>query len=312
MTSKSDHMAVLIDGDNAQPSLIDQVMVEISKHGDIKTARVYGNWQSANMSGWKKAIQTHSIQARQHFPNAIGKNATDIALVIDAMDLLHDGIADGICIVSSDSDYTALAMRVRDAGRFVMGVGRKDTPPSFVNSCEVFVRTESLGQFSKPTQKFVPKRQASRSVTTPSSNWLKTVQLAIDQSKSVNGWVLLAEVGSAARKIDPNFNYPGKLLAQIRKHPKLFETKGSNHVRNLKSGQGSVAPSLNGWAETIHRAIGLSAGSDGWVHLASVGQQALKIDHQFKSKHSGKLTALIKSRPDVFELRGTKSVRIKS
>ena len=135
---------MLIDGDNAQPSLIEHVLAETTKYGVVTTRRVYGDWTTPQMSGWKDSLHSYAVQPMQQFRYTVGKNATDSALIIDAMDLLHGGTVGGFCIVSSDSDYTPLATRIREHGLFVMGVGRSDTPKSFVNACEVFVYTENL------------------------------------------------------------------------------------------------------------------------------------------------------------------------
>ena len=142
--SDSRPIAILIDGDNAQPSLIEHVLAETAKYGIVTTRRVYGDWTTPQMTGWKDSLNSFAVQPMQQFRYTVGKNATDSALIIDAMDLLHGGTVGGFCIVSSDSDYTRLATRIREQGLFVMGVGRSDTPKAFVNACEVFVYTENL------------------------------------------------------------------------------------------------------------------------------------------------------------------------
>ena len=126
MDSSSRNIAILIDGDNAQPSLIEHVLAETTKYGVVTTRRIYGDWTAPQMSGWKDALHSHAIQPIQQFRYTIGKNATDSALIIDAMDLLHSATVGGFCIVSSDSDYTRLATRVREQGFFVMGIGRSN------------------------------------------------------------------------------------------------------------------------------------------------------------------------------------------
>ena len=144
MSSDSRPIAILIDGDNAQPSLTEHVLAETAKYGVVTTRRIYGDWTTPQMSGWKEFLHNHAFQPAQQFRFTVGKNATDSALIIEAMDLLHAETVAGFCIVSSDSDYTRLATRIREQGLFVMGVGRSDTPKSFVNACEVFVYTENL------------------------------------------------------------------------------------------------------------------------------------------------------------------------
>jgi len=137
-------IALLIDGDNARPSLLRSMIEETSKHGKVTIRRIYGDWTSSNMSSWKKTLNDASFTPIQQFAYTTGKNSTDSSLIIDAMDILHTGNVDGFCIVSSDSDYTALARRIREQGIFVMGIGEKQTPPAFVQSCELFVYTDAM------------------------------------------------------------------------------------------------------------------------------------------------------------------------
>ncbi len=123
--------AVLIDGDNAQSSLLTQILAEVSKTGLITIKRIYGDWTTTHMNQWKESLHKHAIQPMQQFRYTVGKNATDSAMIIDAMDLLHSNDLQGFCIVSSDSDYTRLATRIREDGLFVIGVGEKKTPEAF-------------------------------------------------------------------------------------------------------------------------------------------------------------------------------------
>ena len=121
-------ISMLIDGDNAQASLLPQMLVEASKYGQVTIRRIYGDWTTASMNSWKNTLNNHAVQPVQQFRYTVGKNATDSAMIIDAMDILHSGDVNGFCLVSSDSDYTRLATRIREAGIFVMGVGEKKTP----------------------------------------------------------------------------------------------------------------------------------------------------------------------------------------
>ena len=134
LVSNSRPLAVLIDGDNAQPSLIEHILVETTKYGIATTRRIYGDWTTPQMSGWKDSLHSYAVQPIQQFRYTVGKNATDSAMIIDAMDLLHSGTVEGFCIVSSDSDYTRLATRIREQGLFVMGIGRSVTP-KIVREC---------------------------------------------------------------------------------------------------------------------------------------------------------------------------------
>lgn len=216
-------LAMLIDGDNAQPSLIEHVLAETAKYGLVTTRRIYGDWTEAGMSGWKDSLHSLAVQPVQQFRYTVGKNATDSALIIDAMDLLHSGSVSGFCIVSSDSDYTRLATRIRESGMFVMGVGRSNTPKSFVNACEVFVYTENLS----------PKKDNDfRKNGKSHPEWTKLMAQAIDMASQDDGWALLAAVGSNLQKLNPAFDsrsYGHKQLSQLVKScPTLFEFKGKS------------------------------------------------------------------------------------
>ena len=152
LENKRKNIALLIDGDNAQPSLIGKILAEAGKYGLITIRRIYGDWTTVNMSGWKHALHDNAIQPIQQFRYTVGKNATDSALIIDAMDILHSHLVDGFCIVSSDSDYTRLATRVREMGFFVMGIGKRRTPKAFINACNVFIYTENLVSVGAPSK----------------------------------------------------------------------------------------------------------------------------------------------------------------
>ena len=219
-------LAMLIDGDNAQPKLLEHVLAEITKYGLVTTRRIYGDWTETQMSGWKNSLHSLAVQPVQQFRYTKGKNATDSALIIDAMDLLHSGSVAGFCIVSSDSDYTRLATRIRESGMFVMGVGRSITPKSFVNACEVFVYTENLS----------PQKDKDRRVKEKSdTEWTKLVKQAIGMASQDDGWALLANVGSNLQKLNPAFDsrtYGHSQLSQlVKSRQNLFEIKGKSPVR---------------------------------------------------------------------------------
>src|SRR5688500_17402944 len=139
-----DKFAVLIDGDNAQPSSLKHVLLEVKKYGRITIKRIYGDWTTPNMSGWKKPLLDLSVQPVQQFRHTTGKNATDSTMIIDALDILHRRLVEGFCIVSSDSDFTRLATRIREDGLFVLGIGEIKTPNSFVKACDAFIYTQNL------------------------------------------------------------------------------------------------------------------------------------------------------------------------
>jgi uncharacterized LabA/DUF88 family protein len=157
-TFDNKRIAMLIDGENAQSSLIDKMVAETGKYGLVTVRRIYGDWTTPQMKSWKDVLNDHAIQPIQQFRYTIGKNSSDSSLIIDAMDILYEGTVHGFCLASSDSDYTRLATRIREKGLFVMGIGRKNTPPAFVKACQVFVYTENLMP-EKQIVKFVPHHE---------------------------------------------------------------------------------------------------------------------------------------------------------
>src|ERR1700734_1872836 len=143
-SENSTRLAVLIDADNAQPSITEGLLAEVAKYGTAHVKRAYGDWTAPQLRGWKDQLLSQSIQPIQQFAYTRGKNATDAAMVIDAMDLLYSGRFDGFCIVSSDSDFTRLAQRIRESGQTVYGFGEHKTPKSFVAACDKFIYVENL------------------------------------------------------------------------------------------------------------------------------------------------------------------------
>ena len=223
MNSGARLIAMLVDGDNAQPSLIEHVLAEAAKYGVVTTRRIYGDWTTPQMSGWKQHLHSHAAQAIQQFRYTTGKNSTDSALIIDAMDLLHAGTVSGFCIVSSDSDYTRLATRIREEGLFVMGIGRSSTPKAFVNACEIFVYTENL--LPQPEDEGETKGLIL-------TDWTEVTSRAIELSIQDDGWAFLGAVGNSLRQLDPAFDsrsYGHKQLSQlIRSRPDRFTMRDSN------------------------------------------------------------------------------------
>lgn len=232
-TMRGRRIAMLIDGDNAQPSLIGNMLAEASKYGLVIIRRIYGDWTTANMNGWKDTLQTYAVQPIQQFRYTIGKNATDSAMIIDAMDTMYGGGIDGFCLVSSDSDYTRLATRIREKGFYVMGIGKKNTPRAFVNACDVFVFAENLQADANLPKKPSESRRANGSKTVepepPPSEPLPLIMRAFDLAVQDDGWAFLGVMGSHIRQLDPSFDprtYGYKQLsALIKTYTKVFEVK---------------------------------------------------------------------------------------
>jgi hypothetical protein len=222
-------VAILIDGDNAQASLIEQILVEAGKFGNATIRRVYGDWTTPNMNSWKDILNIHAFQPIQQFRYSVGKNATDSAMIIDAMDILHSNHVDGFCLVSSDSDYTRLATRIRESGLLVVGIGEKKTPRAFVSACNVFIYTENIKRKSRPSSGGNGRKKTSN-LSDQESELIDMVSQAIDMvGTDDDGWTRLSEVGTALRRIDPGFDprtFGHRQLSQLIKgHGKEFEMR---------------------------------------------------------------------------------------
>lgn len=237
MSEKKFNIAILIDGDNAQPKLLKETIEEVSKYGKATIRRIYGDWTSQAMNSWKNLINQHSINPIQKFSYTSGKNSTDGALIIDAMDILHSKNVEGFCIVSSDSDYTGLAKRIREEGLFVMGIGEKKTPESFVQSCDIFTYTENITPKTTEIKEIEPKAaikpKAAQNKTeknskkiVPKKNSLlnnkdsDTISRAFDISMDENEIAYISTVGANIRKIDPSFDTRTYSIPSLSK---LFE-----------------------------------------------------------------------------------------
>jgi uncharacterized LabA/DUF88 family protein len=220
-------IAMLIDGENAQSSLIDKIVAETGKYGLVTVRRIYGDWTTPQMNSWKEVLNTYAIQPMQQFRYTIGKSSTDSALIIDAMDILYEGTVHGFCLVSSDSDYTRLATRIREKGLFVMGIGKKNTAPAFVKACEVFVYTENLSP-QKDIIKFAPS-QKKATASNVMANPLPLLKNAFDMAAQEDGWVFLGTLGGRLRQLDPGFDsrtYGYNQLSQlVRAQKDTFEFK---------------------------------------------------------------------------------------
>jgi len=232
MATQSTKLAVLIDADNAQPAVVEGLLAEIAKYGTATVKRIYGDWTGPQLKGWKEALLTHAIQPIQQFRYTTGKNATDSALIIDAMDLLYSGKLDGFCIVSSDSDFTRLAARVREAGLLVYGFGEKKTPTPFVSACDKFIYTEILVAKDDEEDETVAPRSAAQ--LKQDTRLVALLRNAVDASSDDSGWANLAPVGSTIAKQAPEFdprNYGYKKLSELIAASDLFE------VEKRKSGE---------------------------------------------------------------------------
>ena len=234
MNTNEPKIAILVDGDNAQPKTLKLILEEVSvKYGKATIRRIYGDWTDSKMKGWKNAVNELSFDPRQKFTYTSGKNSTDGALIIDAMDILHSKSVDGFCIVSSDSDFTGLAKRIREEGVQVIGMGKKTTPKAFIQSCEVFtfvenlsaepaipVKETELGTTTKNEEKALPtpslmvKTSRKNEAKFPSKtkqpavpeNITELLNKAFNSIVNENDEANLAELGSALKRLDPSFD----------------------------------------------------------------------------------------------------------
>jgi len=209
---KTMKLAVLIDADNAQASVVEELLAEVAKFGVASIKRAYGDWTTTNLKQWKEHLNSHAIQPIQQFSYTQGKNATDASLIIDAMDILHENSLDGFCLISSDSDFTRLATRIRESGLIVYGFGEKKTPEAFIAACDKFVFTEILRE----------KKDTEIIEETNTTELRPIVISSINAVSKDDGWARLSNVGAYINKKHPSFdsrNYGydklGKLIRDL-------------------------------------------------------------------------------------------------
>lgn len=228
---RPERLAVLIDADNISCKIADALFEEIAKIGEASVRRIYGDFSSPSLAGWAKTLPNHAIIPAQNFANTSGKNATDIALVIDAMDLLHSGRFDGFCLVSSDSDFTRLAARIREQGLHVYGFGEQKTPESLRKACHRFVYTENLGTdtcAAEPVAANSPSKPLQ-----PPSKARPLIKKAIGQLDPEGDWVALGGVGSHLLKLAPDFDPRTYGFAKLSS---LVEKAGGFDVKARETG----------------------------------------------------------------------------
>jgi uncharacterized LabA/DUF88 family protein len=200
-------LAVLIDADNIPYANIKGMLDEIAKHGIPTIKRIYGDWTKPTVSGWKPALLEHAITPVQQYSYTTGKNATDSAMIIDAMDILHGEKVEGFCLVSSDSDFTRLATRLRESGMLVIGIGEKKTPRPFIVACDKFIYIEILGPSKKPKTVVTPTAHSHETVFDAiSTELLQLIKTSIEDLADDSGWAFLAEVGNLLIKKKPDFD----------------------------------------------------------------------------------------------------------
>ncbi|MVT50491.1 NYN domain-containing protein [Bradyrhizobium yuanmingense] len=219
---RSPRLAVLIDADNTSAKIADGLFEEIAKIGEASVRRIYGDFSNARSKGWADILAKHAIIPQQQFAYTTGKNASDITLVIDAMDLLHSGRFDGFCLVSSDSDFTRLAARIREQGIDVFGFGEQKTPESFRQACRRFVYTENLLAAPVNNQDTVVRPTSLQ----PPDAAVPVIKKVITQMESEDGWVTLGEVGRQLANLASDFDprtYGFRKLSDLVRKTNSFE-----------------------------------------------------------------------------------------
>jgi len=241
MSEKKDlKLAVLIDADNIPYSNIKGMLDEIAKLGIPTIKRIYGDWTKPTVSGWKPALLQHAITPIQQYSYTTGKNATDSAMIIDAMDILHSEKVDGFCLVSSDSDFTRLATRLRESGMLVIGIGEKKTPSPFIVACDKFIYIEIIGAIK------IPKATAPTPIETNKfdsidNDFIQLLKSTVEDIAEDNGWAFLAEVGALIIKKKPdfdprNYGFPKltPLIKSLNKHFEIDEREvEKTHIKHI-------------------------------------------------------------------------------
>ena len=229
------NLAVLIDGDNIPSAHVKEMMEEIAKYGNPTIKRIYGDWTNPHLSKWKNLLLQNAITPIQQYAYTTGKNATDSAMIIDAMDILYSEKVNGFCLVSSDSDFTKLATRLREAGMQVIGIGEKKTPTPFIVACDKFIYIEILRKQSHKKEDVNAKEKIEENVDEITSKVIKLLSATITDSSDEDGWAFLGDVGSLIQKKQPNFdsrNYGFEKLTPLIKSIGSFEIE---HRENPKS-----------------------------------------------------------------------------
>jgi uncharacterized LabA/DUF88 family protein len=259
-------LAVLIDADNISHRMIEAILSELAKYGVLTSKRIYGDWSSNHLSGWKEKLPGNAITPVQQFANSFGKNSTDSALIIDAMDMLHGARFEGFCIVSSDGDFTRLATRIREHGLLSLGVGQKKTPKAFVAACDKFIFTENLeiyseesapvseGKLEEKPERPVPIKAMIGSALRMKTDLVRLLRDSLDETADDDGWASLGRLASAVSKRSPEFDtrtygyakFKGFLQAiELFEFQERSTSNGGAHVYAKKLPQKSKSKKLS-------------------------------------------------------------------
>ncbi|MGH8075550.1 MAG: NYN domain-containing protein [Lysobacter sp.] len=237
-------IALLIDADNAPAAKIDVILAEVARHGEANVRRAYGNWKNPHIKGWEEKLHAHAIQPIQQFAYSTGKNASDMAMVIDGMDLLYARNLDGFAIVSSDADFTPLVMRLRSESLKVYGFGEKKTPEPFVKACSTFLYLENLGEPENPDAVPAAKPMTAAALR-GDTKLVQLLRSAVDAASGDDGWSHLGAVGSQIgnQTSFDSRNYGYRKLSDLIEATDLFDVRRENltiHVRDKPKAKKAV------------------------------------------------------------------------
>lgn len=292
-----DRLAVLIDADNAHAGIIDGLLAEIARYGVASVKRIYGDWTQPQLGSWKKVLLQHSIVPVQQFGYTKGKNATDSALIIDAMDLMYTRRFDGFCLVSSDSDFTRLASRLREEGLIVYGFGERKTPAPFVSACDRFVYTEVLR--AQGARAGVPAENGDKRTAAETS----ATEGAVSQAQAAAGGK--ARSATSAGPVAGTLPASGATAGPPPGTPAGGAAKGTAPQTAANGSEAALpAEDTRALVEMIVNAIDAVSDDSGWAGLGAVGSTITKLRPDFDSRLYGhrKFSDLVRSMPDRFEL----------
>lgn len=289
MDIQTKKFAVLIDADNSSIGAISSVLEEVAKYGIASVKRVYGDWSNETLKKWRDVLLPHAITPVQQFAYTKGKDATDMILIIDAMDLLYAGALDGFCIVSSDSDFTPLASRIRENGLSVYGFGKKSTPEAFKKACDKFISVENLiieekedikqseepkKEANKENIKIAPLEQENNKQQIDKAT-LNLIYKAVKDNSDESGWAYLGTIGTYISTVKPDFdtrNYGYDKLSGLVKGLGLFETRMQGSQMYLRKS------SFSSFIKLVQKAISQHSAVNDWVHIQDVIKFLKKSD----------------------------------
>jgi hypothetical protein len=315
--------ALLIDADNDTPEIIAPIIEEITRHARISVRRVYGDFTTPHLAGWRETLANHGIHPIQQYRNSIGKNASDSALIIDAMDLLHGGKLDGFCLVSSDGDFTRLATRIRENGLSVFGFGRKHAPKAFVNACERYIYVENLTAAAEasaaPITTLVKEENKNPSTTietktangkaVPATEIVKLKSLLLRAYTNVadeDGWALVSRIALYLRSnhsdFDPRSYGAGNFvkLLQLVENFELAQRKQGNGTAHFCRPQKRQMSA--GYVQALKAAVDAGRSADDWSSLVTIGSHLKSHGHSLEESGCASLTEALHA-SGLFDMR---------